>query len=135
MSIAELEKIQSQVKGLKGDELKLAFSRLTGHQGVVLSKVNQKIKGKTFRLGQMVTGLKNDEQNIKGIIVGFESFEELDEFYQSSFYSEADYLEMLKTGGEWGMTAIVLFDENKELKWWKPWFILEVRGMFNKSSS
>lgn len=135
MSIAALEKIQSQVKSLKADELKLALQQLTGHKQVILSKINQKIKSKTFRLGQVVTGLKNDDQKIQGIIVGFEDFQELDEFDKSPFYSEADYLWILQNGGEWKIPAIVLFDENQELRWWQPWFILEVREIFNQSSS
>ncbi len=78
----DVEAIHLRVKNLKKDQLKLTLSQLTGDKNPIISKITQKILGRNFRLGQIVTVMAEDNKEHKAIIVGFDDFREISELYR-----------------------------------------------------
>ena len=112
----DVEAIHLRVKNLKKDQLKLTLSQLTGDKNPIISKITQKILGRNFRLGQIVTVIGKDNKEQKGIIIGFDDFKEMDELYRlhTVFKKETKenrslLKEMKKDIPEW-----VEFIQNKE---------------------
>ncbi len=116
MSKMDIESIHLLVKNLKKDQLKLTLSQLTGDKNPIRSKITQKILGKNFRLGQIVTVMAEDNKEHKAIIVGFDDFREISELYRlyTAFKKDTKenrslLKEMKKDIPEW-----VEFIQNKE---------------------
>ncbi|WP_107667534.1 hypothetical protein [Cyanothece sp. BG0011] len=112
----DVEAIHLRVKNLKKDQLKLTLSQLTGDKNPIISKITQKILGRNFRLGQIVTVMTQDNKEHKVIITGFDDFRELDELYRlytafkkDSKENRSVLKEMKKEIPEW-----VEFIQNKE---------------------